>query len=399
MEAEPIGNQALELKRDCPTRYTRKWRALEAGGGSPGTRSSLTRHGTERKHTSNEARLSEGPERVRSWRMQEEREMNERKVVVRSAAIWYPRRWGEVGAVEPGLQKAACAVIRRVITLKICRQHTNKSFKKNWLENELEKHKFSKAEKFSLTESNNLGAAEAVVERSGLGNTFSHAERMQEPKVQLKVTLSGQLKISGHWRQLAAANCGSAAAASEQQCNIPIVIPQRSPILRPCAPLCIEYRPELHSGVALRGGIVEGCVEFDPRTAAGGACFVASKAQVWISGTARIVVHGRILVPVSLRMVRLAGSGSREKDARKRTDRRLVANVPVAPMLPVQGLACGQAVVSRTMSGCQQQGKEELIAPTSRLSQAFKDIRGPEWKYFNVERRCSKSARNSLQAG
>ncbi|KAJ7765025.1 hypothetical protein DFH07DRAFT_770289 [Mycena maculata] len=86
-------------------------------------------------------------------------------------------------------------------------------FKKNWLENELEKHKFSKAEKFSLIESSNLGAAEAVVERSGLGNTFSHAERMQEPKVQLKVTLSGQLKISGRWRQLAAANCGSAAAA------------------------------------------------------------------------------------------------------------------------------------------------------------------------------------------
>ncbi|KAJ7740432.1 hypothetical protein DFH07DRAFT_778366 [Mycena maculata] len=87
-------------------------------------------------------------------------------------------------------------------------------FKKNWLENELEKHKFSKAEKFSLIESSNLGAAEAVVERSGLGNTFSHAERMQEPKVQLKVTLSGQLKISGRWRQLAAANCGSAAAAT-----------------------------------------------------------------------------------------------------------------------------------------------------------------------------------------
>ncbi|KAJ7777677.1 hypothetical protein DFH07DRAFT_936691 [Mycena maculata] len=51
-------------------------------------------------------------------------------------------------------------------------------FKKNWLENELEKHKFSKAEKFSLTGSINLGVAEAVVERSGLGDTFSYANRM-----------------------------------------------------------------------------------------------------------------------------------------------------------------------------------------------------------------------------
>ncbi|KAJ7759783.1 hypothetical protein DFH07DRAFT_1023379 [Mycena maculata] len=56
--------------------------------------------------------------------------------------------------------------------------HSARGFKKNWLENELEKHKFSKAEKFSLTESNNLGVAEAVVERSGLGNTFSYAERI-----------------------------------------------------------------------------------------------------------------------------------------------------------------------------------------------------------------------------
>ncbi|KAJ7720670.1 hypothetical protein DFH07DRAFT_946993 [Mycena maculata] len=123
--------------------------------------------------------------------------------------------------LHPGLfALSAFAISRRLPTIPSSVTHSTRRdppcFKKNWLENELEKHKFSKAEKFSLTESNNLGAAEAVVERSGLGNTFSHAERMQEPKVQLKVTLSGQLKISGRWRQLAAANCGSAAAAEQQ---------------------------------------------------------------------------------------------------------------------------------------------------------------------------------------
>ncbi|KAJ7738222.1 hypothetical protein DFH07DRAFT_779044 [Mycena maculata] len=115
------------------------------------------------------------------------------------------------------------------------------------LESETEKHLMSR--KFRLPENNNVGVAATVAESNAFGQTLSYAEIMTfgtteittenscfgcrqnssqkllfrlEPKVRLKVTLSGQPKVSGRWRQLAAANCGSAAAA-EQQCNILII--------------------------------------------------------------------------------------------------------------------------------------------------------------------------------
>ena len=115
------------------------------------------------------------------------------------------------------------------------------------LESETEKHLMS--HKFRLPENNNFGGAETVAESIAFSQTLSYAERITfgtgeitaengcfgcsqnrsrkllfrlEPKVRLKVTLSGQPKVSSRWRQLAAANCGS-AAATEQQCNILII--------------------------------------------------------------------------------------------------------------------------------------------------------------------------------
>ncbi|KAJ7771107.1 hypothetical protein DFH07DRAFT_937962 [Mycena maculata] len=71
---------------------------------------------------------------------------------------------------------------------------------------------------FSYGERITFGVAEIGAERSCFGSSRNSSQKVLfrlEPKVQLKVTLSEQPKISSHWQQLAAANCGSAAAAQQ----------------------------------------------------------------------------------------------------------------------------------------------------------------------------------------